>query len=78
MMAQSVLIRHFAELVQGEMSIAEYARKFEELARYWYASVVIVLKRNEKFIKGLKPELANATFSHLRYSSDIIVVMDLR
>ena len=77
-MAQSCLIRQFAELVQGEMSIVEYARKFEELARYGYASVDTVLKRNEKFIRGLKPELASATLSHLRNPSGIVVEMVVR
>ena len=77
-MARSVLVRKFAELEQGEMSVLEYASRFEELARYGYAAVDTVLKRNEKFIRGLKPELARATLPHIKDLCDVVVEIALR
>ena len=44
--AKSTLLRKFAELVQGDMTVLEYATRFEELSRYEYAMVDTVIKRN--------------------------------
>lgn len=77
-MAQSVLIRKFAELEQGEMTVPEYAGRFEELARYGYTPIDTVIKRNEKFIKGLKPKLDGATLPHIRDLCDMVVEIALR
>ena len=38
----------------------------------------MVVKRNEKFISRLKPELAKATLPHLRDLCDVVVEMALR
>lgn len=77
-MARFVLVRKFAELEQGEMYVLQYAERFEELARYGYATVDTVMKRNEKFIRGLKSELARATLPHIRDPCDVVVEMALR
>ena len=74
--AKSVLPRKFMDLVQGEMSVIDYATKFDELSRYGYATIYTVIKRNEKFIRGLKPEIAMATMPHLLDSSTIVVEME--
>lgn len=36
------------------------------------------MKRNEKFIRGLKPELARATLPHIKDPCDVVVEMALR
>ena len=66
------------DLVQGDMSVVEYVTKFEELSRYGYTTSDTVLKRTEKFIRGLKPELARATLPHIRDPCDVVVEMALR
>lgn len=76
--AKSTLLKIFADLEQGEMTVLEYATRFEELARYGYATVNIAIKRNEKFIRGLNPELARAMLSHIRDPCHVVVEMALR
>lgn len=70
--AKSTLLRKFAKLEQEDMTVLEYATRFDELARCGYATIDIVIKRNEKFIRGLKPELAKAMLRHIRDSSDVV------
>lgn len=48
--AKSTLLRMFMKLEQMEMSVLEYATKFDELFRYGYVTVDTVIKRNGKFI----------------------------
>ena len=60
------------------MTVLEYATRFEDLSRYIYATVDIVIKRNYKFIYGLKPELAKATLPHINDPCDVVVEMALR
>ena len=75
---KSTLLRKFVELEQGDMNVLEYARRFEELARYGYATVDTNIKRNEKFIRGMKPELTRAMLLHIRDPCDVVVEMALR
>lgn len=72
--AKSVWLRKFLNLVQGEMSVIEYATKFNELSKYGYVTIDTVIKRNEKFIGGLKPKIARATVPHLH---DPVVEMEI-
>jgi hypothetical protein len=78
MMVQSAFVRKFAKIEQGEMSVSQYARRFEELAQYGYALFDTVIKRNEKFKGGLRPVLISAALPLLRDPSDVVVEMTLR
>ena len=77
-MEKSTLLRKFAELEHGEMTVLEYAIRFEELTRYGYATMDIVIKRNKKFICGLRPELTRENLPHLRDLCDVVVEIALR
>ena len=52
----------FLSLTQGNMSVGEYASKFEELSRYYtpYQNLVDDRTRCVKFINGLKPIIKEA------------------
>lgn len=56
----------------------EYASKFVELSRYVHAAIDTVIKRNEKFILGLRPEIASVTLPHLHDPCNVIVEMAIR
>ena len=49
--------KEFANLKQGDMSVDEYIRKFEELSRYAPHLVGTNELKIEHFVEGLKPEL---------------------
>ena len=49
--------KEFANLKQGDMSVDEYIRKFEELSRYAPHLVGTNELKIEPFVEGLKPEL---------------------
>ena len=49
--------KEFANLKQGDMSMDEYIRKFEELSRYAPHLVGTNELKIEQFVEGLKPEL---------------------
>lgn len=53
----------------------EFATRFEELSWYWYATVDVVIKRNEKFIHGPRSKLARGSLPYLRDPCDVIVEM---
>ena len=55
----------------------ECVTRFKELSRYGYATVDTMIKRNEKFIGGLKLKLARATLLHLRDPYNAVVEMAL-
>ncbi|KAL2455868.1 CCHC-type domain-containing protein [Abeliophyllum distichum] len=54
----------FLYLVQGEMEITEYERKFEELSRYATYLVSIELMKARCFERGLRPEVRQIVSSH--------------
>lgn len=72
---KSALLRKLIELKQGNMMILEYSAKFDELSKYGYATIDTVIKRNEKFIRGLRSKMAKAPMPHLRDPSNIVVEM---
>ena len=49
--------KEFTNLKQGDMSMDEYIRKFEELSRYGPHLVGTNELKIEQFVEGLKPEL---------------------
>ena len=49
--------KEFANLKQGDMSVDEYIRKFEELSRYAPHIVTTNELKVEQFVEGLKPEI---------------------
>ena len=49
--------KEFANLKQGDMSVDEYIRKFEELSRYAPHLVTTNELKVEQFVEGLKPEI---------------------
>ena len=49
--------KEFANLKQGDMSVDEYIRKFEELSRYAPHLVGTNELKIEQFVEGLKPEV---------------------
>ena len=51
-------VYEFLNLHQGKMSVAEYAMKFEELARFSPLVVPTDEARKSKFIYGLRTEIA--------------------
>ena len=74
--SKSSLLRKFAKLVQGDMCWGTI--RFKELSEYGYAMMDTVIKRNKKFIHGLRLKLAGATLPNLRDPCDVVVEMALR
>ena len=64
------------DLAQGDMSVIEYAAKFDELSRYGYALVDMDIRSNERSIRGLKLELGAMT--HIREPYHVMVEMTIQ
>nr|XP_017217284.1 PREDICTED: uncharacterized protein LOC108194857 [Daucus carota subsp. sativus] len=54
----SAKVNEFSRLYQGSLSVAEYARKFDRLAKFAPDLVVTEASRVNRFLEGLQPELA--------------------
>ncbi|KAK6153864.1 hypothetical protein DH2020_013503 [Rehmannia glutinosa] len=50
--------REFMSLVQGNMSVLDYERKFNQLSHYATHMVSIDQMKAERFVEGLRPELS--------------------
>ena len=53
------------DLEQGDMTFAEYERKFNELSKFGPSLIDTSLKKNEKFIHGARPEYYDRLISHV-------------
>ncbi|OVA05649.1 hypothetical protein BVC80_7957g6 [Macleaya cordata] len=53
----------FAELIQGDMSVTQYEKKFRELSRYGPHLVSSEVLKVRKFERGLKPGIRGKTVS---------------
>ena len=62
------LYQDFLNLKQGNMSIAEYETKFNELSCYGPGLIDSPLKKNEMFVQGLRPEYHERMTAHLKGS----------
>ena len=60
------LYKSFMDLKQGDMSIAEYERKFDELSKFGPGLIETPLLMNEKFIAGARPEYYDQLTAHAR------------
>ena len=60
------------------MSVVKYAAKFDELSRYGYALVDTDVRRNERFIRGLRPELGRMAMTHIREPYHVMVEIAFR
>lgn len=62
---QSQLYREFMDLKQGNITFAEYERKFDELSQYGPSMIDTPLKKNKKFIHGARPEYYDRLVNHV-------------
>lgn len=59
------LYKSFMDLKQGDMSMAEYERKFDELSKFGPGLIETPLLMNEKFIDGARPEYYDQLTAHV-------------
>ena len=72
------LYRSFMDLKQGEMSVAEYETKFNELSRFGQGLIDTTLKKNEMFVLGMREEFQEKMTAHIKGSFVDLVDMALR
>lgn len=59
------LYKSFMDLGQGDMTIAEYERRFDELSKFGPGLIETPLLLNEKFIAGARPEYYDLLTAHV-------------
>ena len=75
---KSQLYREFMDLRQGDMSFAEYERKFNELSKFGPNLIDTPLKKNEKFIFGARLEYYDRLISHVHGTFTQLMDMAIR
>ena len=62
---QSQLYREFIDLQQGSMTVPQYERKFNKLSNVVLSLNDTPLKKNEKFMEGMRADFQEQLTGHL-------------